>query len=320
MRTEAPSSSSSTSPPPASPIRFRSDRGMTRRPALSMVVLMACTLPRAWASTATFGARLDLDALVRSSGWMSPSSERSSGGGPAPPPDGLNPPGKRSRICGVTPSDAGLPLHPSPLLCGSALRQDREATAGQRTQDVEVAVVKGDDRLRPVARGEDDVRGVRDADPLVRVTLDDRASVPELLGVDRRQVPGAAGQLSQDRQLSCDAQPRYDQVVELGDDVRPNDQPLRGVVENGCYGLAVGLVRVEVREQGARVDDHRSPNPVRWSSAWRAIGAPLANRSPWGRGRSSPTALLIESLMTAASDSPRRRATRLIADLSSGGR
>src|SRR5664280_1192003 len=62
MRTEAPSSSSSTSPPPASPIRFRSDRGMTRRPDLSMVVLMACTLPRGWASKAFGGSS-------RSSDW-----------------------------------------------------------------------------------------------------------------------------------------------------------------------------------------------------------------------------------------------------------
>lgn len=50
------------------------------------------------------------------------------------------------------------------------------------------------------------------------------------------------------------------------------------------------------------------------------MGAPLAKSPPRGLGRSPPTALRIESRMISASDMPRRRAARLIADLSSAGR
>ena len=74
---------------------------------------------------------------------------------------------------------------PAPLR-RSAQRQDREAAAGQRMQDVEVPVVEGNDRLRPVARGEDDVRCVGDTDPLVRVALDDRTGPPQ---APRRRPP-----------------------------------------------------------------------------------------------------------------------------------
>src|SRR5262245_24633326 len=82
----------------------------------------------------------------------------------------------------------------------------------------------------------------------------------------------------------------------------------------------IGLIPVEEREDGTGVDDHRSPNPARCWSAWRAIGAPLANNPPRGAGRGCPTVERRDSRITSASEIPRSLATRLTAALSSGGR
>ena len=202
----------------------------------------------------------------------------------------------------------------------AALREHSEATAAEGPNDVETPAIEGHDRSCPVAGRKDDVRCVRDSDVLVGIALDDRAGLPEFLGRDGGQVPGAAGQLAQHGQLGRDAEPRCNEIVKLSDDVRRNDERLGGFAENGRYRMVIGLVCVKEREERAGVDDHRSPKPGRCSSASRAIGAPLENRAPRGRGRSSPTALRIELLMTSASETPRLWAARLIADLSSAGR
>jgi hypothetical protein len=55
-------------------------------------------------------------------------------------------------------------------------------------------VIEGHDGSRPVPFGQDHVRSVRDAHVLVGIPLDDGASLDELLDIDRRQVPGTAGQ------------------------------------------------------------------------------------------------------------------------------
>lgn len=211
--------------------------------------------------------------------------------------------------------DSAPPRGPS-----RALRGDPEPAATERSQDLEVAAIKGDDGSRPVTLGQDHVRSVRDADALVQIPLDHGASLGESLGIDRGQVPGPTGELPQNGQLGRDAEPRGHEEVELGNHVGRDHQRLRRTGENRVYRLVVGLIRVEEREERAGVDNHRSPKPGRCSSASRAIGDRLAKRPPRGRGRSSPTATRIESRMTSASDTPRCRATRLIADLSSVGK
>src|SRR5690606_32286026 len=92
------------------------------------------------------------------------------------------------------------------------------------------------------------------------------------------------------------------------------------LVDDCRYSIVVRFVGVEEREQGACVDDHRSPNPARCSSASRAIGAPLENSPPRGRRRRLPTVERSESRMTSASETPRSLAARLIASLRSEGK
>ena len=199
-------------------------------------------------------------------------------------------------------------------------RTDREASAAQRPDDAEMPPVECHDRTRRITLSKNDERCVRDADLLVGVPIDDSRRSRQILCIHRRKIPGASGEFPHRGQFRVDTSTGGKKVVEFGDHIGRDDQRLRRTLDDRPDIVVPWFVQVEKCQQRAGVDDQRRPNPSSSSSVRSAIGAPPAKRPPRGRGRDDPTSLLMASLITTASDTPRRRALVRSAAFSSSGR
>lgn len=203
---------------------------------------------------------------------------------------------------------------------GCGLRNDGEAPTADRPQRREVPTVQGEDRARAVSVGQHDVGRIRDPDPLILVFRDDAGGLLDFGGTAVGELPGPAGEFTQDGELGIDTYPGGDEIVEFRYHIRGYDERVCGAIDALRHCGVVWLGGVEIGKQRTRVDDHRSPKPASSSSTRRAMGSEPAYRPPRGGGLAPPTAARMDSRITCASETPRCRAARFTAALSSSGR
>ena len=161
-------------------------------------------------------------------------------------------------------------LHPDVTFTGDS---NGKAPTANRPQNCEMPAIEGHNRPRAVSISQHHVGGVRNADALITVLLDDGDSSLELGHAEIGQFPCTAGQFTQHSDFGIHADARADQIVQFRDDIGRDDEQLLGAIDDAGYRLMVRLFPIEIGKQRAGVDDHRSPKPSKSSSTRRAIGS-----------------------------------------------
>lgn len=103
-------------------------------------------------------------------------------------------------------------------------------------------MVKRQDANRVKALGKNNQGRIGDADLLIGILLNDRATLSEIVDVKLRQLVGPRSEFFEDCQLRVNAEACCYQVVELRDDVRRNHERfIRDQAERFNHGLMVRL-------------------------------------------------------------------------------
>lgn len=126
-----------------------------------------------------------------------------------------------------------------------------------RADDIEVAAVErrhfGD--VEPLGGG--DHRGIDGAERQVAVLGDELGDADRVAGVQRLDREGAGGEITEEANLRLPAEPGADQVDDLGDDERGEDERTWVGFEQLQAGGVVGVVGINVGVEGASVEDQR---------------------------------------------------------------
>lgn len=152
-------------------------------------------------------------------------------------------------------------------------------------EGAEVPLVEREDAVRAIATGQHDDRGVCEPDSEVAVRRDDIAGLGGIALVERREVVPAGRDLVEERKLRLDADAGCDEVVELGEDERGEDERARFRVEHPASRLMLLLSSVERLEESACVEQNQSWPKPRIASSQSVIGLPLSKSGNFGRGR-----------------------------------
>jgi hypothetical protein len=169
-----------------------------------------------------------------------------------------------------------------------------------------------------------DHRSVDSAERQVAVLGDELSDANGVAGVQRLDREVAFGEIAEEANLGLPAQPGFDQVGDLGDYERGEDERARVGFEQLQAGGVVGVVGVDVCVEGARVEDQRDGaiSAARISSIrsetslWplRPLAAAPSRRSP-----PAPRCCSSAVRVTSAIVTPRRSASwRSRASRSSG--
>jgi len=126
-----------------------------------------------------------------------------------------------------------------------------------RADDTEVAAVEGChfSGLKPLRCR--DHRGVYGAERQVAVLGDELRDADGVAGMQRLDREAAAGEVAEEANLGLPAQPGCDQVGDLGDDERGEDEGAWVGFEQLQAGGVVGVVGIDVGVEGAGVEDQR---------------------------------------------------------------
>jgi hypothetical protein len=126
-----------------------------------------------------------------------------------------------------------------------------------RANDAEVAAVEGRDLggIEPLRCG--DHRGVDGAEWQVAVFGDELSDTDGITGMQPLDREASAGEVAEEANLGLPAQPGCDQVDDLGDDERGEDERTWVGFEQLQAGGVVGVVGVDVGVEGASVEDQR---------------------------------------------------------------
>jgi len=190
-----------------------------------------------------------------------------------------------------------------------------------RADDAEVATVEGRDfgGVEPLCRG--DHRRVHGAEWQVAVLGDELGDADRVAGVQRLDREGADGEITEEANLRLPAEPGADQVDDLGDDERGEDERTCVGFEQLQAGGVMGVVGVDVGVEGASVEDQRDGaiSEARISSIrsetslWPlrpAAAAPSCRRPPTPRCCSSAVRVTSAIVTPRRSASWRSRASR----------
>ncbi len=209
--------------------------------------------------------------------------------------------------------------------------------AGERADGAKVALVEGEDVEGVVAICEYDVGGVGEPDVEVGVAFEYGAGRGDVGGRERLEAVRTAFDLGEQGQLLAAAYPGGEQVVDLCEYERRDEEWSVRALQSLAGRAVVALGRVDGGEQAAGVEyDHRpvyrsvyrSPKPGKgpWpasSSSTRSasVGSPESNSGTFGRGRRCPSnRTLTASRIRSASLLPTAPATLSKSALSSSGR
>jgi hypothetical protein len=126
-----------------------------------------------------------------------------------------------------------------------------------RAHDAEVATVEGRHfgGVKPLRCR--DHRGVDSAERQVAVLRDELCDADGVAGMERLDCKVASGEVAEEANLGLPAQPGCDQVGDLGDDERGDDEGARMGLEQLQAGGVVGVVGVDVGVEGPGVKDQR---------------------------------------------------------------
>lgn len=102
-----------------------------------------------------------------------------------------------------------------------------------------------------------DHRGVYGAERQVSVLGDELRDADGVAGMQRLDREAAGGEIAEEADLGLPAQPGCDQVGDLGDDERGEDEGARVGFEQLQAGRVVGVVGVDVGVEGPGVEDQR---------------------------------------------------------------
>ncbi len=212
---------------------------------------------------------------------------------------------------------------------------------GERPDGAEVALVQGEEVEGVVSTGEYYVGGVGEPDVEAGVALEHGAGRGDVGGRERLEPVRAAFDLGEQRQLLPPAYPGGEQVVELGEhERRDEERPLRALQGLASRAvLALGGIDGVEQATGVEYDRHpvcrsvnrpvycspkpgRGPRPASSSSTLSAsVGSPESNSGTFGRGRRCPSnRALTASRIRSASLLPVSPATRSRPALTSSGR
>ena len=145
-------------------------------------------------------------------------------------------------------------------------------------------MIEGEHIKNSVALGENDDRSISEPNLEAGITSQDHESRSHVLGAEGFKPIGASGDLVEQRTLRSGAYPDGEQVIQLGQDERREQQGWAGIAKS-CHGLGmVVLAAVEGSQQPASVEEnHLSPKPSRSLSTFSArSGLPLLNRGSLG--------------------------------------
>lgn len=177
-----------------------------------------------------------------------------------------------------------------------------------------MALVQREHVPRPVAVGENDDRCVGEADAEIAVVVDHPHCGRYVISSERDEIVGATRHLSQKRELRIDSGLAPEQVIELGEHERREEQRRHGAFESASRGFVGALVAHERGEQAARVEqDQRVPKPSSASSTRSARSGATTCSSSGSLGLGGETARVYPSIaarISSASDTSRSRATR----------
>jgi hypothetical protein len=133
-------------------------------------------------------------------------------------------------------------------------RQQLEGDLMSRADDAEVAAIKGGDFNGVKALGRGDHRGIDSAERQVAVLGYELRDADGVAGVQRLDREAAAGEITEKANLGLSAQPGFDQVGDLGDDERGDDEGAWVGFEQLQAGGVVGVVGIDVGIEGAGVE------------------------------------------------------------------
>jgi hypothetical protein len=193
-----------------------------------------------------------------------------------------------------------------------------------RADDAEVAAIErrhfGD--VEPLCCR--DHRGVYGAERQIAVLGDELCDANGVTGMQRLDREAAAGEIAEETNLRLPAKPGFDQVGNLGDDERGEDEGPRVGLEQLQAGGVVGVVGVDVGVERAGVEDQRDGaiSEARISSIRSEMSLwPLRPLAAASRRRRPPAPRCCSSAVrvTSAIVTPRRSASwRSRASRSSG--
>ncbi len=166
-----------------------------------------------------------------------------------------------------------------------------------------------------------DHRGVDGAERQVSVLGDELRDADGVAGMQRLNREAAAGEVAKEANLGLPAQPGSDQVGDLGDDERGEDEGAWVGFEQLQAGSVMGVVGVDVGVEGPGVEDQRDGaiSEARISSIrsetslWplRPLAAALRRRRPPAPRCCSSAVRVMSAIVTPRrSASWRRRASR----------
>ena len=136
-------------------------------------------------------------------------------------------------------------------------RQQLESDLMPRADDAEMATVKRCHFGGVEALGSGDHRGVNGAERQVAILGDELCDADGVARVQRLDRKAAAGEIAEEANLCLPAQPSADQVGDLGDDERGEDEGAWVGFEQLQAGGVVGIVGVDVGVEGPGVEDQR---------------------------------------------------------------
>jgi hypothetical protein len=190
--------------------------------------------------------------------------------------------------------------------------------------DAEVAAVERRHFGDVEALGRGDHRGVHGPERQVAVLGDELRDADGVAGMQRLDREASAGEIAEEANLGLPAQPGCDQVGDLGDDERGEDEGAWVGFEQLQAGRVMGVVGVDVGVEGTGVEDQRDGaiSEARISSIRSETSLwPLRPLAAALRRRRSPAPRCCSSAVrvTSAIVTPRRSAScRSRASRSSG--
>ena len=185
-------------------------------------------------------------------------------------------PGRIKSSVPWTPTEAGSVAAPA----SGVQWQETEWRPIALGDGTEVAFVECQQIVGAISLGEHDQGCVGETDVQVSVPLYEAPRRVHIVSAERGQHVRAAGHLIQQPQLSVDADPGREQVVQLSqNEWRQQSRRFRITQADGC-NMVQALAPVDGREHSRGVeDDHCSPKPRNASSTWPARSdTPLSNR------------------------------------------
>ena len=145
-------------------------------------------------------------------------------------------------------------------------------------------MIEGEHIENSVAPGENDDRSVCESNLETGITSQDHESRGHILSAEGFKPIGPSGDFVKQRTLCPSAYPDGEQVIQLGQNERREQQRWAGLAKR-CHGPGMlVLAAVEGSQQPASVEEnHLSPKPSRSLSTFSArSGLPLLNRGSFG--------------------------------------